>query len=38
MSGLETGFRTRFEIAVASQLARYLTLEPTVASSAKRTS
>ena len=34
MSGLETGFRTGFEIAVASQLARYLTLEPTIDSKA----
>jgi hypothetical protein len=30
MSGLETGFRTGFEIAVTSQLARYLALEPTI--------
>ena len=32
MCGPETGFRNSFEIAVASQLARYLALEPTVAS------
>jgi hypothetical protein len=34
MSGLETGFRTGFDIAVASQLVRYLTLEPTIDSKA----
>jgi hypothetical protein len=34
MSGLETGMRTSFEIAVASQLTKYLALEPTISSNA----
>jgi hypothetical protein len=33
MSGLETGFRTSFEIALASQVQKYLALDPTVGSS-----
>jgi hypothetical protein len=33
MCGFETGFQNSFETAVASQLARYLALEPTVAGS-----
>jgi hypothetical protein len=36
MSGLETGWRTGFEIAVASQLSRYLALEPTFGSNADK--
>lgn len=35
MSGLETGMRTGFETAVASQILKYLELEPTVGSSSK---
>jgi hypothetical protein len=34
MSGRETGFRTGFEIAVASQLGEYLALDPTIGSEA----
>ena len=34
MSGIETGFRTSFESAVASQLTNDLALEPTVGSKA----
>jgi hypothetical protein len=34
MSGLETGMRTSFEIAVASQLSKYLAFEPTIGSNA----
>jgi hypothetical protein len=34
MSGHETGLRTSFEIAAASQLAKYLALEPTVGAKA----
>jgi len=34
MSGRETGLRTGFEIAVTSQLAKYLALEPTVGAKA----
>jgi len=33
MSGLETSFRTSFEIALASQVQKYLALDPTVGSS-----
>jgi hypothetical protein len=36
MSGLETGMRTSFEIAVASQLTKYLALEPTIGSNADK--
>jgi hypothetical protein len=35
MRGLETGLRSSFEIAVASQLTNYLALEPTVGSKAQ---
>jgi len=34
MSWRETGFRTSFEIAVATQIAKYLALEPTIGSTA----
>jgi hypothetical protein len=33
MSGLETGFQTSFDIALASQVQKYLALDPTVGSS-----
>jgi hypothetical protein len=35
MSGLETGLRDSFEITVASQIAKYLGLEPTISSAGK---